>query len=325
MRLTVIIFSILAFLIGPGPAAADESVLNREGFWTVGRGQADSTVCFASLATKSGDIFALEGIDGEVSFALTTKRPLSRGKKGVFATDAWRFDFEPQYRDGILFLDDVLNARALAALRLARGVMIEVDGRVVFNAGFENTGAEAALDAVIACSKGQEGWWGKGVATTARAQPEAKAADAEHADRTVMNKEGAWTITVGNDPGVCIAQASVGGHSYIQFLSAVGQTGLAVGSDSPLRRGRTGRVETDAFSFDFKPTYGGERYLASDAPLDSQALVVLRRAKWIRVRVGGGVVVDAGLEGSGFADLLDSVAACSKGETGWWGDGARQP
>jgi hypothetical protein len=84
-------------------------------------------------------------------------------------------------------------------------------------------------------------------------------------------------------------------------------------------------VETDAFSFDFKPTYGGERYLASDAPLDSQALVVLRRAKWIRVRVGGGVVVDAGLEGSGFADLLDSVAACSKGETGWWGDGARQP
>jgi hypothetical protein len=33
-------------------------------------------------------------------------------------------------------------------------------------------------------------------------------------------------------------------------------------------------------------------------------------------------LVDASLEASGFAELLDSVAACSRGEKGWWSEGA---
>jgi S1-C subfamily serine protease len=89
----------------------------------------------------------------------------------VLTTDAWSFDFEPSFTDeGTLYLDDFLNSRALAALRLARAVGILVDRRVVLDARLEGTGFEDALDAVIDCSKGQSGWWGPGVAAAAKAE-----------------------------------------------------------------------------------------------------------------------------------------------------------
>ena len=83
------------------------------------------------------------------------------------------------------------------------------------------------------------------------------------------------------------------------------------GESAALPRGRKGRVETDAYSFDFKPSYGGDTYVAFDQPFDSQALFALRRAKWLRIKVDGRLLVDATLENTGFAEILDSAAACS--------------
>ncbi len=79
------------------------------------------------------------------------------------------------------------------------------------------------------------------------------------------------------------------------------------------------------YAFDFKPQYGADSYMAADQPFDSQALFALRRAKWLRVSVDGRELVDAALEGSGFAEVLDAAAACSAGKSGWWGEGAKQP
>ena len=162
--------ALAAIVFAPASAATDDSALNKEGFWTVGRGDADSDSCFASVPTKAGDIFMLRAEQGEVTFALGPRKPIRQGKKGVFTTDAWRFDFEPAYSDeGTLYLDDFLNSRAMAALRLARAVGILVDGRTVLDANLEGSGFEGALDALIACSNGEAGWWGPGVATATSA------------------------------------------------------------------------------------------------------------------------------------------------------------
>jgi hypothetical protein len=139
----------------------------------------------------------------------------------------------------------------------------------------------------------------------------------------VLNKEGIWGIAVGERPGICVAQAAVDDHRHLQVLAAVGQPGLAVGSDGEdLPRGRKGRVETDAGAFGFSPQYGADSYVASAEPLDGPALDVLRRAKWLRVNVDRHRLVDVSLEDSGFVELLDAVGACSRGEKGWWGEGA---
>jgi hypothetical protein len=244
----------------------------------------------------------------------------------VFTTEAYSFEFEPSYNDegDTLFLSDnhsdSLNARALAALRLANAVGVMVDGRTVLDANVENTGLEGALDAVIACSNGKSGWWGPGVGAERIADgPVPNKA----ADRPVLNKEGVWGMAVSQEPGICVAQAAVSDHRHLQMLAAGGHVGLAVGSDGEdLPRGRKGRVETDAYAFDFKPQYGADSYVAADQPFDSKALSALAGTKWIRVTVDGRELVDASLEGSGFAELLDSVAACSRGEKGWWGAGA---
>jgi len=158
--------ALAAIAFAPVPAAAEDYALNKEGFWTVGRGDADSESCMASVPTKAGSLFMLFAEAGEVTVAVATKKPMRRGKKGVLATDAWEFDFEPDYSDegDTLYLSGHLNSKAMAALRLARAVAIGVDGRTIVDANLEGSGFEGALDALIDCSNGESGWWGPGVA-----------------------------------------------------------------------------------------------------------------------------------------------------------------
>ncbi|MGH6910240.1 MAG: hypothetical protein ACREE0_15580 [Phenylobacterium sp.] len=139
----------------------------------------------------------------------------------------------------------------------------------------------------------------------------------------VFNKEGLWAIVTTNDPAVCVAQAELDGDLQLQILSAAGRPGLTVGSHgADLPRGRKGKVETDSYAFDFKPHYASGRYLTTDKPFDRQSLLALASAKWMSVRIDGRLLLDTALEESGFAELLTSVAACSRGEKGWWSAGA---
>lgn len=89
----------LAVTLAPAVAAADDSALNKEGYWTVGRGSADSDACFASINTET-EMLVMHAAKGEVSLTFgTTKGKLRRGKTGVLATDAYSFDFETEYND----------------------------------------------------------------------------------------------------------------------------------------------------------------------------------------------------------------------------------
>ena len=317
--------AVLAFsaILAPLQAAAapQDAVLNKEGYWGI---DVDHGACAASMTLQGGSVFLLRAVNGQVTFALLGRAPLAGGKIVRLETEAYGFDLPASYtRDATgLFNDGELAAKPLAALRLARQVRILVDGRQVAAMTFEGTGFPGALDGVIACSKGEKGWWGPGLGAS-------RASDGpipnKPTDTPVVNKEGAWAIAAG-EPGVCVAEADAGDHRVLQVLSALGRMGIAVGSNGgSLPSGRNGRVETDADAFDFKPEYGGKGYMAMSKPFDAEAIAALARAKWIRVSVDRRVLVDVSLEESGFAELLKSVAACSRGEKGWWGEGARRP
>jgi hypothetical protein len=322
MGLRQVIVAFAALLLGAGPAAADDSARNKEGFWTVGRGSAKSEVCMASLAAQGGTMFILSASPDGVSFVVGSKSPLRRGKKGTIATDAYSFDFEPAFNDkgDLLFFDGVMNDRALAALKLARALGVTVDGRTVLDAKVEGTGLENAIEAAVACSKGQSGWWGPGL----EVQPTLHATKEEEAGPP-LHKDGFWSLEADGEGCSSAVRLESGGALVLIAMNGGRDVMVGGGAGGPFKRGRKGRFETDAYVFDFKPVYDGKEYMQLDAFLDSQALFALRRAKWVQISVDGRPELRAELEGTGLPDLLTSLQACANGEKGWWGEGAKRP
>jgi len=319
--------ALLATLFAASSALADDSALNKEGFWTVGRGAADSKGCLASIANDDKVILFIQvAAPDHVQLAVGTKGPMRRGKQGVLAVGDERFNFEPTYGDtrDLVFLEG-LPVPALAALRKARWVSVIVDGREIMAVSFDKTGVEGALDAVVACAKGESGWWGPGLGAPATVAG-ANGAD-EPADRELVYQaeDAAWGILT--EKGHCIAQAAAPDDRFIQLLAVPGKVGLAIGSKGErLPKARKVRVETDSYRFEFKPEYTDEAsYMNSADPLDSADAFALRRAKRIRMTADGRDLIDVELEGDGLAGIMDAVTACAAGEKGWWGEGAKQP
>lgn len=213
-----------------------------------------------------------------------------------------------------------MNDRALAALKLASALGVTVDGRTVLDAKVEGTGLENAIDAVVACSKGQSGWWGPGLVL----QP-AAAKDSTPEARPPLHKDGFWSLAADEDG--CTSAVRLQGGGALVLIAVNGGQDVMVGGGggSAFKRGRKGRFETDAYVFDFKPVYDGKDYMRLDNFLDSQGLFALRRAKWLQISVDGHLELRAELEGTGLPDLLTSLQACARGEKGWWGEGATQP
>jgi hypothetical protein len=321
LRQVTMAFAVL--LLAAGPATADDSALNKEGFWTVGRGDAKSETCMASLPTKAGPMLLLQAVSGEVGLVVGTKAPMRRGKAGVLRTEAYSFEFEPDYNDArdLMFSRASLDARAQAALKLANGVVVGVDGREVFSADLQGTGIENALEAVIACSKGEKGWWGPGVA----APPVVATKENDPGTERPLHKDGVWTLAADGDG--CSAAVPIEGGGALVLIAANGGRDIMVGAGAAgtFKRGRKGRLEVDDYRFDFKPTYEGDDYLQFDRFLDSDGFLALRRARALRIAVDGREEVNVVLDGSGFPDVFASLQACARGETGWWGEGAKLP
>ena len=124
---------------------------------------------------------------------------------------------------------------------------------------------------------------------------------------------------------VCTAYALADERTMLVFIGAAGLIGVAVKSEDDMRKSGTGLVEVDARRIAIKPVFDGKRYFASDQSIDGEDLDAVRNAQNLRVSVGDRVVVDAKVAGTGLPALLDDLAACSKGEKGWWGEGAKQP
>ncbi len=309
------VIALCLLAVNAATAAPQDAVMNKEGYWGI---DVDGSACAASMTLQGGAVFLLRGEDGDVSVALFTRSAMPRGKTLGLDIDGRVIELPASFVEErtAVYLDGALEPSALASLMAARQMRVLVDGRVVAAMTLEGTGLAGAVDGLVACSRGQAGWWGKGVQAAA-----AEAPASQDAPAFVYNREGVWGITVREDPRVCIAQAAVGDRN-LQFLAVRNVVGIGVASPGgPLPKGRKGLIETDTQRIAFGVNRDPDDYMTSDDPLSAEALESLRSAAWLRVTVGGRAVIEADLQGSGFADLLPAVAACSRGEKGWW-DGA---
>lgn len=308
---------VLALSLFAAPALAeDEYVTHKAGYWSVGRGDADSRLCSASLEIEDKALFMMIAVGGDLSVSVGTKRPMRRGKSAVFSTEAYSFRFDADYNDrgDILSFDGVMSDRAIAALRLARDVGVFVDGRKVMSAQVADTGLEEALDAVVACSNGQGGWWGRGVAS--------QAAATETEPGGVFNREGYWKVSANPKEESCTAVAQIRDDLYMVLVGAGDGISFGVSTGKTLRPGRKGVFQTEAYSFDFEPSYD-DNYLYLDDALNNQALAALRLARSLHIAVDGRTIASMKLDGSGVDGVLDALAGCAAGQDGWWGEGVR--
>ena len=308
--------AILAMCASPAPAfsAAKDAVLNKEGYWGI---DVDSGACVASMTLQGGAVFLLRATDGRVTFGLFARAPMARAKAGRIETEAYGVDFRPSYgKDATtLYYDGDLDARAIAALRLARQVRILGDGVAVAAMTFEGTGFEGALDGVLACSKGQKGWWGAGLGVRrADAGPQSKGG-------RPLNKEGVWEL--GPDGAKCFASAPLKSGGEFMLMADKGGVSFGVGLDHPPREGRRGVFATEAYSFDFEPSYTKDGIVYFRDSLNENALAALRLANDLQITVDGREVMQAHVAGTGLGAVLDDVMACSRGKSGWWGEGVK--
>jgi S1-C subfamily serine protease len=157
--------AVVAVAFAPAVGSA-EPVLDKQGVWTVGADK--SGLCLARAPIKSGGYFGLMAKDGEVTFGAGADRRLRQGSQGIFDTEAYSFNFKPSYGEegDSLYFDDFLNKSAMAALRLAKRIRISIDRQTVIDIDVEKAGLSEVLDAVIDCSNGKHGWWGKGAGLT---------------------------------------------------------------------------------------------------------------------------------------------------------------
>jgi len=308
-------------LMSAGPAAAEDAALNKEGFWTVGRGDAKGESCVASLPTKAGPMLLFQAVAGEVTLVVGTPSPMRRGKTGVLRTETYSFEFRPSFNDArdLFFSEASLDARTQAALKLATGVAVGVDGREVLSANLQGTGIENALDAVIACSKGERGWWGPGV----EAPPVVATKDNDPGTERPLHKDGQWTLAAEDD--VCSAVHSIpsGGGIVLMALNGGRDIMVGAGAATTFKRGRRGQLETQDYALDFRPNYDGDDYFQLDRFLDSEGFLALRRAQTLRISVDGRREAYVILNGAGYQDVFASLLACGRGEAGWWGEGAK--
>jgi hypothetical protein len=298
-----------ALLSGPALAAPQDAVFNKEGVWGI---DVDGGACAASMTLPDGAIFLLRAANGEMNVALFARAKLKKGKVGRIETDAGGFDFRPGWSEGDVYTEDTIGAPAVATLRAARQVRIVIDGRPVMDVSVAGTGFADAVDGVIACSQGQNGWWGKGV----------HVADAEPGEpQEGLDAAGFWRIE--RHAASCMAAMHVEGDLEFMLLAEDGGLGFGVGTPKPMMHGTKGVLHTEAYVFEFEPRYGrDDDVVYRTGPLDQRALGALRLARKIGVSVDGKMIMAVTVEGTGFDHILDDVAACSKGESGWWGKGA---
>lgn len=309
MRLFLFLAAALSLaMAAPSARAAD----HKAGVWYL---DADDELgfCMGAMPAKDGDGFlTLLGSRGAITVTLTPAKKVRRASAGVIATDAGDIPFVPEIgKDNFILAVRDLTAPQVVMLSRAKVMRVIIDGAVVLEAAVENSGIEDVLTGAVACSNGESGWWGKGVGAPAPKPP--------------VNKENVWFLeraAVGQSQ-VCTAYALAGERTMLLFIGADGYIGIGVKSDDDLPRGRQGLVEADERRIAFKPIFDGRRYFASDESIDGGELHAVRNAKHLRVSLDGRAVVDVAVADTGLPALLDDLAACSRGEKGWWGEGAK--
>lgn len=142
--------------------AGPERAMNPEGIWSLA---ADGDTCASGARIDESGGLVLIAVNGgrDIVMGFGHDAGFRRGRKGVFATDAYSFAFKPLYDgDDYMQMDQVFDSQALFALRRARSIRVTVDGREVVSAEVADTGLGELLTALADCGAGKSGWWGEG-------------------------------------------------------------------------------------------------------------------------------------------------------------------
>lgn len=308
-----------ALLVAANPVLASvaNAVTNKEGYWKV---DVDGDSCVASMTLQGGSVFLLRGHEGDVAMALFAGSVLPKGKTLRLEADGQAIDLPATFpkEHTLVYFDGALDAPSLAKLRDARQLRVLIDGQAVAAMILEGTGFSGALDSLVACSLGESGWWGKGVQRDGSPQPPAK--PPAKPTTYAYNAEDVWVLVPSEDTAMCFAQAASDEKDrYLQFVQQGAEVTIAVmSSGRALPRGRKGELVMDGGTFVVTPSYDGKTFMILDGSLTDEALNVLKATKGLTLRIDGKALIDGNLEGTGFPKILDDLATCSRGETGWW-------
>lgn len=297
-----------------GAASAEDVGFNKERAWRVGREEADSPACYAQIMTQKGSL-TLVANRLAVTFVVTTDDAMKPGREARLATDAYSFYFVPRFEgdNTSVYSAGGLNQAAMAALRLARSIDVTVDRRTVFSINVEGSGLAEALDGLKACAAGQSGWWGPGVAQAA----------ADLIRPPPMNKEGVWSLSAGPEPGACAASLGADDDKSLVLIGGPAGVVVMLTSANGFPKGRKGSLVLDGVAYAFTKLPETPNLLPMAEILGPEALADFARAGTLEVLLEKRSVALVKLEGTGHAELLKDLAACVRGEPGWWGEGTK--
>lgn len=295
----------LAALMMAAPAQAAPMPVHP--YWTVEPTDSGDG-CIAALKVDAETTFMVLARKSGVGFGAGFEKPMRPGRQAKLAVDGRDIVFEPDYgaqRD-VVFRPGVLSAPDLAGLAATRSLELSVDGELLLRHNMAERGLDEAVAAVQACARGETGFW-----TPA-------ADDDQGAVETVLHAGGLWSMYP--EKGMCVAGAMLENGLMLQLLQ---QGGLTVGvgdpTDGKLHRGRRGEVRTDQGSFVFTPHYESPSYVVAEHLLTDAQVGLLRSTRTLEISIDGKVIADAAFDdGQGYPEIIDDVAACAAGRTGWW-------
>ena len=126
----------------------------------------EDTYCIAQAAAPDNRFIQLLAIsNGQVGLAIGARgERLPKARKVRVETDSYRFDFKPEYTEQASYLNsaDPLESADAFALRRAKSLRMTADGHDLIDVTFEGDSFAGAMDAVVACARGEKGWWGEG-------------------------------------------------------------------------------------------------------------------------------------------------------------------
>jgi hypothetical protein len=148
----------------PAGAAKPDPKYNKEDIWALFPAEADHACVAQAVFDDTHTLQFLGTSLGQVGIAVgATDNSLQPGRKGLVDTGAFQFSFRPDFEGrSYMVSHDPFDSQSLFALRRAKDLRVSVDGRIIAKVGLEGTGFPLILDELLACARGERGWWGEG-------------------------------------------------------------------------------------------------------------------------------------------------------------------
>jgi hypothetical protein len=123
--------------------------------------------CVATMIAEDDTLFEFNALRGAVGFDMFAPKGkrIAQAAAAQLQADDHVFAFTPQFTDDseAVYLGEILGPEDLEAARRAHKLTLTVGKERLLEIAVTGTGLDESMDAMIACSNGDAGWWGEGV------------------------------------------------------------------------------------------------------------------------------------------------------------------